>query len=141
MSSVAGGLLLVPGFISSLPESGANGACLSLGTVPFPAKLVVKVRSGAYVEMKELLGNNIALLSEVEIFNGLHHFMGIPGANKPHLREVSSLSSWIYYFLAYLALCCMDKETREHLVYAQLIVRETLHQGGKGWLIYDKVFH
>ena len=90
--------------------------------------------------MKELLGDNIALLSELETFNGPHHLMGIPWVNKPHLREVSWLPFWIYCFLAYLALRCMDKETRERLVYAQLIMREALRQGGKGWLTYDKVF-
>ncbi len=98
------------------------------------------MRSGAYVEMKELLEDIIALLCELETSNGSHHLMGIPGVNKPHLREVSLLSSWIYCFLAYLAICCTDKETREHLGNAQLIMRETLHQGGKGWLTYDKVF-
>ncbi len=125
---------------TSPPASVLTVACLSPGSVPFPARLVAKARSGVYIEMKELLGDNIALLSELETFNGPHHLVGIPGVYKPRLREVASLSSWIYCFSAYLALRCPDDDTRERLVYAQLIVRESLRHGGKSWLTYDKVF-
>lgn len=129
-----------PSVMESSAASAMVGACLSPGSVPLPAKLVAKVRSGVYVEMKELLGDNIALLSELETFNGPHHVVGVAGANKPRLREISSLASWMYCFLTYLALRCPDNETRERLIYAQLIVRESLRHGGKNWLTYDKVF-
>ncbi len=140
MSSSLGSSLPMSSLPTSPPASVLTGACLSPGSVPFPARLVAKARSGVYIEMKELLGDNIALLSELETFNGPHHLVGIPGVNKPRLREVASLSSWIYCFLAYLALRCPDDDTRERLVYAQLIVRESLRHGGKSWLTYDKVF-
>ena len=42
------------------------GVCLSPGSEPVPQKLVDKVCSGAYVDMKELLGDNISLLSQLE---------------------------------------------------------------------------
>ena len=38
-----------------------SGTCLSLGSDPCPHKLVEKVQSGIFVEMKELLGDNISL--------------------------------------------------------------------------------
>ena len=113
------------------------GVCLSPGSELLPAQLVSKVRSGAYIKMKALLGDNISLLSESENFNGPQHFAGLP---EPQLREVSSLASWVYCFLAFLALRCTDTETREQLVHARLVVRESLWHGGQGWLAYDCIF-
>ena len=55
-------------------------------------------------------------------------------------REVSSLASWLYCLLAYMALRWPDKGTRDRLVYACLIIREAQCHGGQGWLAYDRVF-
>ena len=108
--------------------------CQSPGSEPVPQKLVDKVCSGAYVDMKELLGDNILLLSQLE---SLNIAPTLPGSKKPRLREVSSLASWVYCFLAYAALRCPDKESRYRLVYARLMIREAQHHGGQGWLTYD----
>jgi hypothetical protein len=59
---------------------------------------------------------------------------------KPRLREISSMASWLYCFMAYAALLCPDQETRDRLAYARLIIREAQRHGGQGWLDYDRVF-
>ena len=107
---------------------------------PFPRKLVDKVQSGAHVDMKELLGDNISLLQQLEALNVTTTLPVLPGVMKPRLRDVSSLASWIYCFLAYAALRCPDQESRDRLEYARLIIREAQRQGGQVWLEYDKVF-
>lgn len=139
-SQLPHGMFPVGGSHQAPASVAATGTCLSPGSEPFPARLVNKVQSGAFVEMKELLGDNIALLSELDNFHGSHHFACVPGSAKPRLREVSSLGSWLYCFMAYLALRCPDAETRERLVYARLIVMESLRHSGQGWLMYDRIF-
>lgn len=43
-----------------------SGVKLSSTFPPFPAKLVTKVQGGQYVDMKELLTDNIALQSQLD---------------------------------------------------------------------------
>ena len=43
-------------------ESGASAVSLSPAAEPFPARLVAKIKSGVFVDMKELLTDNISLL-------------------------------------------------------------------------------
>ncbi len=52
------------------PVSSWWGLLVPLGSEPFPSKIVDKVVSGAYVDMKELLGNNITLLQQLENLSG-----------------------------------------------------------------------
>ena len=74
-----------------MPSS--SGMCLSPGSDPCPHKLVEKVQSGIYVEMKELLGDNISLLNSLNVVTTLP---GLPGPAKHRLRGVSLLTSWLY---------------------------------------------
>ena len=66
----------------------------------------------------------------------------IPGSSpvKPRLREVNSLALWLYCFLASALLQCSDKYSRDHLVYARLMIREAQHHGSQGWIDYDGVY-
>ena len=59
--------------------------------------------------MRDLLGDNISLLRELESVNIATTLPALPGTMKPRLREVSSLAIWLYCFLAYMALRCPDK--------------------------------
>ena len=122
------------------PNPARAGVCLSPGSEPFPRKLVDRVQSGAYVDMKELLGDNISLLQQLEAMNMTATLPALPGSMKPRFREVTALASWLYCFLAYAALRCPDQESRDRLEYARLIIREAQRHGGQGWLDYDRVF-
>ena len=64
----------------------------------------------------------------------------LPGSLKPRLREVSTLPSWIYCFLAYVAILAPDQATRDRLAYARLIIHQAQQHGGSGWQAYDRVF-
>ena len=87
------------------------------------------------MELRDLLPDNISLL------NQLNTVTPIPtGASRPRLREVTSLASWAYCFLAYVALSTSDPETRDRLAYARLIIRESQRHGGTRWLDYDRGF-
>ena len=90
--------------------------------------------------MRELLSDNITLLSQLESVHAYPVAPALPGHLRPQLREITSLPSWIYCFLAYVAICTTDLCTRDQLAYARLLVRESLIHPGQGWLEYDRVF-
>ena len=119
----------------------AKGVSLSPATEPFPPKLVERIRAGQFVEMRELLTDNIALLHQLESLGACQYpIPSLPGILKPRLREVTSLTSWMFAFLAYVAILSDDTTTRNMLAYARLVIREAQRHGGNGWIAYDKVF-
>lgn len=129
----------VPNHLAAVPLSSA-GFSLSPATEPFPQKLVDKVRSGQFVEMRELMTDNRSLLQQLASLNTQCSLPALPGVLRPSLREVTSLPSWIYCFLAYIAMRAPDQTTRDMLAYARLVVREAQRHGGSSWLDYDRVF-
>ena len=96
-----------------------------------------KIKSGQFVHMKELLVDNIHLLQQLEAVQGLSLLPGLPGVARPRLREVTSLTTWLYCFLSYMAIRTSDSRTFDQLSYAKLIIREAHRHGGGGWLEYD----
>ena len=116
------------------------GLSLSPATSPFPQKLVDRARSGQFVDMRDLLTDNVSLIQQLDTFGGNHAIPSLPGMLRPRLREVTSLPSWIYCFLAYIAIRANDQGVRDMLAYARLMVREAQRHGGSGWLDYDRVF-
>ncbi len=78
---------------------------------PIPAKMVTKIRSGAFVDMKELLPDNLALQKQLETMQSTKL------ASKAKLREVKSINTWMYCFLAYMAAATQDTRSWELLTY------------------------
>ena len=56
------------------------------------------------MRMRDLLTDNVSLLQQLEIFGGQYSVPSLPGMLRPHLREVTTLSSWMYYFVAYMVM-------------------------------------
>ena len=83
-----------------------------------PKKLLEKIRSRQFVDMKELLSDNISLLQQLEATQGCTAVQ-VVGAARPRLREVTSLASWCYCFLGYMAVLTTDTTTRDQLAYAR----------------------
>ena len=107
---------------------------LSPAISPFPQKLVDRACSGQFVNMRDLLTDNVSLLQQLGTFGGNHAFPSLPGMLRPRLREVTCLPSWIYCFLAYIAIRANDNGVRDMLAYAHLMDREVQRHGGSGWL-------
>ena len=105
---------------------------------PLPAKLATKIRSGQFVEMKELLADNMALQHQLDAIQAQPAFP-LPVTARPRMRDIESTLVWAYCFLAYAA--AVDPVMRNLLTYGQLIAQESQRHGGTGWLEYDKVFH
>lgn len=112
------------------------GLVLSPSAEPLPKKLVDKARAGQFMDMKELLTDKVSLINQLEAVHPIHML----GAARPRLREVSTLPTWCYCFIGYMAMCTSDPVTRDQLAYARLIIREAQRHGGPGWLDYDRAF-
>ena len=85
------------------------------------------------------MADNINLLQYLQSVQGTFPIQML-GPSRPKMREVNSLPTWLYCFLAYAAIYTTDRRTRDHLAYARLIIREAQRHGGKGWLDYDHAF-
>ena len=116
-----------------------QGAVVILPALPpIPAKLVNKILSGTFVEMRELLSDNLMLRRQMEIQD---EFSSSPHTVKPPLREVQSVTSWVCCMASYLAvLASADQLKPEHLAYLRLVVTEATKYKGEGWRTYDATF-
>ena len=119
---------------SQMPHSA--GLILSPASEPFPQKLVDKVKSGQFLEMRALLSDNIAPMQPLEDIQGF--LVTTFGVARPRLCEVTSLPTWWYCFLEYMAILMPDPTTRDQL--ARLIIREVLCYCGQSWRDYDRAF-
>ena len=92
--------------------------------------------------MHELLRDNISLTQQLEALGGQPlPVLPAAGVLRPRLREITSITSWMYCFLAYIAIRADNPgTTRDMLAYARLVLRESLRHGGRGWIDYDRVF-
>ena len=122
------------------PGPSSLGMILSPSMEPIPPKLVQRITDGQFVEMRDLLQDNVTLQQQVDAIAGPFQLPPIPGLTRPRLRGVKSVTSWISCFLAYAAVKTTDVNTRNHLAYARLLIQEALRHGGMGWLDYDRVF-
>ncbi len=115
------------------------GLILSPASDPVPHSLVQRIQAGQFIDMRELLTDNIALLNQLST---LQPTIPLPttAMNHTRLREIPFLASWLYCFMAYVAVRTSDPLTRDMLAYARLITRESLRHGNNGWLEYDRVF-
>ena len=105
-----------------------------------PAKLVRKILSGEFVDMAELLKDNMEAerrrhSSDADVMQG---HLGQSSAR----REVPDLMSWLQCFSSYAAVVCSKhpEKMRELWAYQALMISEFRRCGGRGWRLYDTAF-
>ena len=86
---------------SVMPSQPGLGLSLSLVT---SQKIVDRAHLGQFVDMRDLLTEKVSLLQQLDTVGGHHAFPFLPGMLKPRLRDVTSLTAGIYWFLAYIAI-------------------------------------
>ena len=122
-------------------STSSVGVILSPALEPIPHRLVHRIRTGRFLEMRELLSDNIALHDQLEAIQGHTSLAVLPSTVlRTRQREVPSLVSWIYCFTAYVAVRTSDPLARDMLAYCRLLIREALRHGGQGWQEYDRTF-
>ena len=90
------------------------GLLLSPASKVIPKKLVDKIRAGRFVEMKELLQDNISLVAQLEELQGPSSLQLI-GAYPTLTSARFLLSHRGACFLGYAATMTSDLTTRDHL--------------------------
>ena len=121
-------------------QDQSQGMILSSALQPVPARLVCRIRAGEFIEMRDLLTDNLSLHDQLEAVQGPLLNAVTAGALRPRLREVPSLISWVSCFTTYVAVRTQDSFTRDMLTYCRLVIREALMHGGQGWQEYDRNF-
>ena len=113
---------------------------LSEGLPPVPGKLVARILKGDFVDMAELLRDNLeaqrkGVLQEAE------GSTGTTGPSRPR-RDIPDLLSWVQCFGLYAAVMASKYPERvvHLLAYQTLIIRAARRCGGRGWLSYDTIF-
>ena len=106
---------------------------------PIPGKLVSRIQALKFMEMRELLPDNIALAERLATLPA-----GLAPPKPPGEREISgdkALMTWVSSFATYIAIVGEVHPNRvgNMLAYMRLIVHEAGKFGGNGWLTYDSV--
>ena len=110
------------------------------GLPPVPAKVVEKILSGQFVDMAELLRDNL----EVEWRRNTMESTTagpVPTA-RPVRREVPDLLSWVQCFGMFASVMAskFPEKVTQLLAYQTITIREARRCGGGGWQGYDRMF-
>ena len=103
-----------------------------------PAKLVRKILTGEFIDMSDLLKDNM----ESERRRRGTDNSGTPSAGTTSRREVPDILSWLHCFSLYAAVICdkYPQKARELWAYQAMMIAENRRCGGRGWLLYDTAF-
>ena len=97
----------ISAFPSTLTPGVTAPTCLGMILSPaadlIPYSIVQRIQSRQFLEMRDLLADNIALSSQLPPINGVPH---LPAdiLNNTRFREVPSIISWLYCFTVHVAV-------------------------------------
>ena len=126
------------------------GRTESVDTAPFilsealpvvPAKLVKKIRNGEYIDMAELLKDNIELerrRAATEGEGSRSSFL----THRTGRRELPDIMSWLHCFSLFAAVVSAEypEKARDLWAYQAIMIGEHRRCGGRGWQMYDACF-
>ncbi len=105
-----------------------------------PAKLVRRIHRGEFVDMAELLKDNMEAERRRAALGG--ESSTSHGMKRVGRREVPDLLSWLHCYSLFTAVVCEShpEKVREMWAYQATMIAEAWRCGGRGWLIYDSAF-
>ena len=112
---------------------------LGEGIPPVPARLVARIWKGEYIDMADLLRDNL------EADRRRSTPLGTPQLHpqsKPLRREVPDILSWALCFGVYIGVVAeqIPQRVKQLLAYQATVLREARRCGGTGWRGYDSMF-
>ena len=109
-----------------------------------PASLVEKISKGQYIELSELLQDNILLSKRNVMGSGTTAESGHTHRYKKRefTKDEAGLLSWTQCFVAYTAIVCAQNPNRlgDLLAYMVIMINEARRFKYQGWLTYDEMF-
>ena len=140
-STIPTSSLVTPALSAPLPSTGepSHSLITSNALPPLPAKILEKIKAGQFLDLKELLPDNAALLSQLRQLHSLgpHH---PPASSNTKLREIRDPLSWVFCFLYFIAASSDDIYIQQLSAYGQIVIHLAQKHGGSGWLAYDRLF-
>ena len=132
-------LPLAPVSVPSSTGAAAKDFSLSRAAIPVPAKLVGKIQALKFIDMRELLADNIKMMAHLESLPAGSQAIQ---ASSSHQREVPNIQSWVCAFCSYIAIVAEvhPHRVRDLLAYMQNLMRDATRYRGDGWCTYDYVF-
>ena len=129
---------IVMGGISSYHNGTTKDQPFTLASSfpPVPAKLVKRIQALEFVEMRELLPDNMALSARL---------LGLPSSSRQESypqREIAGILPWTCAFTTYVAVVTQThpERVKDMLAYMRLVVGTAQKfKEGRGWLTYDTV--
>ena len=112
------------------------------GLPAVPPRLVAKIQRGEYVDMAELLRDNIEADRRRSLQGSAAAVCSLISGKAGGRREIPDIMSWVQCFGTY---ACVLSDKFPHLVrqlwaYQTLMVREARRCSGQGWRDYDAMF-
>ena len=132
---------LVPSTSSpTLAPSVGKAFVVGPGYAPIPGKLVAKITSGAFVELADLLAENIRV-QEADPHTYLDGKLLVAPAKK-RVVEITDILTWIQAFTIYQWIFCSTYPSRwqDTTQYKLLILQTASQFPGPSWLNYDTAF-
>ena len=103
--------------------------CIGAGIPPIPPRLVTRIQSGEFIDMADLLPDQLAPTSTDR-------------TSKPRRQTISNILEWVKCFSAYIAVVSSKQPDRvpDLLGYMTLIIESHMEHAGEGWMGYDRRF-
>ena len=129
----------------TLPAIGISSAfILGPGRPPIPPKLVTQILANKFIELSELLPENLESpqceSSSFTIEGGA--IVPIPKVSSKRKREISDILTWVECFISYITVisASFSSRARDLLSYMALIISMAKRYTGNCWLNYDRAF-
>ena len=116
------------------PTPATAPLVLASALPPIPGRAVEKIFKGQFIDFKELLNDNVALVSQLRDLGAV----ASSASSRSRLCEVTNPLTWVYCYLSFMAVLSPDARVHDLVAYAQIIIQLARSHGGSGWLAYDR---
>ena len=118
------------------PAPATAPLVLASALPPIPGRAVEKISKGHFIDFKELLNDNVALVSQLRELGAVVS----SASSRSRLHEVTDPLTWVYCYLSFMAVLSLDARVRNLVAYAQIFIQLARSHKGSGWLAYDRQF-